>query len=116
MASKARFADVKPGDQVEVCAKSRRYLFVYDDSRDPERVVGVAVVTHRWFDPVKDKEYVGLARIQADGSVGMPTIKHTIRGLAQAGWYPAQRDWIAYGQALKAGDVVPFNLKLRRHG
>lgn len=103
----ARFADIQPGDQVEMRAKSRpSWLGLDDGGRDPERPVRAAVVTHRWTDPVERKEYVGLAILKRGGEVGEPTIKHTVRGLAQAGWYPARRDWLEYARALDAGEVV----------
>lgn len=108
----ARFADIKPGDQVELPARRGGWLYrPENDTRDPERPVDVCVVTHRWFDPYEGKEYVCLARILRNGEIGKPAHKHTIRGLAQAGWMPARHDWFAYAKALKAGEVVPIRGK-----
>jgi hypothetical protein len=102
-----RFADATTGDQVELRAKGRSASWLTGgDTRDPERPVRVAIITHRWHDPVEDREYVALAPILRGGAVGKPTLKHTIRGLAQAGWYPARRDWLAYARALDDGHVV----------
>lgn len=103
----ARFANVKIGDQLEQPASRMSWLRA-DDTRDPERPAQVAVVTHRWYDPIERREYVALASILRDGTVGDPQIKHTIRGLAQQGWRYAERDWIRYAQALDAGEVVPI--------
>ena len=105
----AMFANAKPGDQVQLSAASphaRGGLFRDGDTRDPSRPVRAAVITHRWHDTVDDKEYLGLAIIPRGGEVGKPTIKHTIRGLASAGWRPATTDWIAYAKAIEAGEVV----------
>lgn len=106
----ARFENVKPGDQLEQPASRMPWLRA-DDTRDPDRPAQVAMVTHRWYDPVERKEYVALAPIRRDGTVGDPRTKHTIRGLAQQGWRYAERDWLRYAQALEAGEVVPLRGK-----
>ena len=104
----SRFADIKPGDQVEMPARRGfNYCFERGD-RDPERPVDVGVVTHRWTDHYERKEYVCLCRPLRGGSLSNPFAKHTIKGLAQAGWIWARRDWIAYAKALEAGEVVPL--------
>ena len=101
----ALFADIQPGDQVEMPA--RKLLWRGDnDTRNPERPVRVAVVTHRWHDPVERKDYVALAMILKNGEITEPKEKRAIRGLAQAGWRPASQDWIVWARAVDAGEVV----------
>lgn len=109
-----RFSDAKPGDQVELRAKGRAAAIWGDDKLDPERPVQVAVITHRWHDPVEGRDYVALGGILRGGEVGPPRIKHTIRGLAQNGWYPARRDWVEYAKALDAGEIVRLKPKAQR--
>lgn len=102
-----RFQNIKPGDQIEMPAK-RALLYPERDNRDPERPARIAVVTHRWFDPVDRKEYIGIAPLRRDGTYGDPKAKHTIQGLAQQGWRPATTDWIQRCKAMEAGEVVPL--------
>lgn len=103
----ARFDNIAVGDQLELPARRMGYM-LSDPTRDPERVARVAVVTHRWHDPVERKDYVALAYIMKGGAITEPKEKRTIRGLAQAGWRPACQDWIAWAQACEAPEVVPL--------
>lgn len=104
----ARFEDIQPGDQVEMPAKRGMMYDAERDARDPMRPINCAVVTHRWHDPYEGKEYVCICRILRSGEIGKPLAKHTIKGLAQAGWIPARRDWLIYAKSLQAGEVVPI--------
>lgn len=104
------FEDIAPGDQVEMPARRLAWISP-TDTRDPERPARVAVVTHRWHDPVDRKDYVALAMILKGGAITEPKEKRTIRGLAQAGWRPASQDWIAYAQAMEAGEIIPLRRK-----
>lgn len=104
----ALFENVQPGDQLEMPARKISWINHDRDTRNPERVARVAVVTHRWFDPVERKDYVAIAPILKSGAIGEPREKRTIRGLAQAGWRPASQDWIFRAQAVDAGLVVPL--------
>lgn len=106
-----RFESIKPGDQVEMPARKIPAWYRDDDTRDPERTARVAVVTHRWHDPVEGKDYVALAMIIKGGAITGPKEKRTIVGLAQAGWRPASQDWIAYAKALDAGEIVQLRRK-----
>lgn len=105
-----KFDNVQPGDQLEMTAERRDRYMGEKSERDPSRVVSIAVVTHRWLDPVEDKEYVGIADVLKGGVYGKPNAKHTIRGLASQGWRPATRDWIAWAKerdaAVEQGKVV----------
>lgn len=104
-----RFDDIKVGNQLEMPASRRRWLGgEKDDRRDPNRPADAAVVTHRWHDPYEGKDYVCLCRPLRGGSLSAPFAKHTIKGLAQAGWMLARRDWLAYAVALEAGEVIPL--------
>lgn len=94
------FDNLAVDDQLEMPASRACYTYL-DDTRDPDRVVRVAVVTHIWFDPVDNKEYVALAYLKRDGSHGRPKEKRTITGLARCGWRKASQDWIAYLENLK---------------
>lgn len=81
----------------------------------------VAIVTHRWRDPVEDKEFVGLSFLRRDGSHDpRPSVKHTIRGLALQGWRSASRDWVAWlrerESGIRAGRVVPMGKARKRDG
>jgi hypothetical protein len=102
----AKFENIQPGDQVEMPAHRAASWLMQPDTRNPNRVAKVAVVTHRWHDPVEKKDYVALAMILKGGAITEPKEKRTIRGLAQAGWRPASQDWMAYAKALEAGQVV----------
>lgn len=104
----ALFVDIQPGDQLEMPARKIPWINHERDTRNPERVARIAVVTHRWHDPVERKDYVALALILKGGAITEPKEKRTIRGLAQAGWRPASQDWIAWSQAVDAGEVVPL--------
>jgi hypothetical protein len=112
MAVASKFEDVQPGDQLEMPAHRGAKIWGGRDERDPDRVVQIGVVTDRWFDPVDQKEYVGVAILRRGGVYGHPTRKHTIRGLASNGWRPASRDWIAWAkerdEAVEVGKVVPL--------
>ena len=104
----AKFEDIQPGDQLEMPARRRSAV----SRGDPERVVEVGIVTDRWFDPVDQKEYVGIALLRRGGGYGPPTRKHTIKGLASNGWKHASRDWITWAKERAAaeleGKVVPM--------
>lgn len=110
MASK--FEDVQPGDQLEMPAHRGAKIWGGQDDGDPDRVVQIGIVTDRWFDPVEQKEYIGVAILRRGGVYGQPTRKHTVRGLASNGWRPATRDWIAWAKerdaAEKARKIVPM--------
>lgn len=107
-----RFEDVQPGDQLEMPAQRRAMIWGGTDTRDPNRVVQIGIVTDRWYDPVDSKDYVGVAILRRGGEYGKPTRKHTVRGLATNGWKPATRDWIAWAKetdkAKELGTVVPL--------
>ena len=104
----ARFENVQPGDQLEMPASRMPSWRQPAGDRDPSRPADVAMVTHRWHDHYEGKDYVCLARIHKGGGLSKPIAKHTIRGLAQAGWMPARRDWMVYARALEAGEIVPL--------
>lgn len=99
-----RFQGVQPGDVLELPAK-RALPEPLARGRDPDMPAQIAVVTHRWWDPVDRREYVGLAWMRIDGGHGEPTMKHTIRGLAHVGWRYAQADYRALARAIGAGEV-----------
>ena len=107
-----KFEDIEPGDQLEMPASRGSILRYTGKEFDPDKVVEVAVVTDRWYDPVDAKEYVGLAILRRGGVYGKPTRKHTVRGLASNGWRPASRDWIAWAKAtdgaIKDGLIIPM--------
>ena len=101
-----KFDDIQIGDQLELPAHRGAIIYGGDETRDPNRVVRVAIVTHIWFDPVDAKDYVGLAYLTRDGSYGKPTEKRTITGLARSGWRKAAIDWIAKVVAEASGENV----------
>lgn len=107
-----KFEDVQPGDQLEMPARRVARSWGWRDDRDPDRVVLIGIVTDRWFDPVDQKDYVGVAILRRGGVYGPPTRKHSLRGLASNGWHPASRDWIAWAKeldsAVEVGKVVPL--------
>lgn len=107
----ALFENIQPGDQVEMPARKIPAWFRADDTRDPDRPARVAVVTHRWHDPVECRDYVALAMILKGGKITEPKEKRTIRGLAQAGWRPASQDWLAYAAALESGEIIQLRRK-----
>lgn len=100
------FENVQPGDQVEMPARKVPWYDRDRDQRNPDRTAKIAVVTHRWHDPVEKKDYVALAMIRKGGVITEPTEKRSIRGLAQAGWRPAQQDWIEWAKSVEEGHVV----------
>lgn len=99
-----RFADLKVGDQLFWT----RYH--WPDS------AGYYLVTDLWFDPVagQDDETAGrmvaIVRLGHDGEPRGHKERHTLRGLASQGFQYADRDYIAFCKARKAGmeagDVV----------
>jgi hypothetical protein len=99
-----RFASIKVGDQLELPV--RKDYLGRRSNRDPDGVSRVKIVTHRWYDPVDQREYVGLAGLKIDGSYDEPNEKRTITGLARAGYRPASQDWIAYAKQLHQGEKV----------
>ena len=80
-----KFEDIQMGDQLELPAHRNTIIWGSRDTRDPNRTVSVAIVTHIWFDPVDNKEYVGLAYLKEGGHYGKPVEKRTITGLARCG-------------------------------
>lgn len=105
-----RFSQINVGDQVEMPRKRHLMHSMISPTLDPNQPVAAAVVTHIWHDPVEDKEFIALAPVLSNGTVGRPRQKHTRRGLAQAGWFPARQDWLAFAQALAdGGGVVPLS-------
>ena len=106
-----RFDHVEIGMQLEMPAHRGAVIYAdTPDTRDPERPIRVAIVTHIWHDPVEDKEFVGIAYLRNNGSYGKPTEKRTITGLARSGWREAKKDWVAMLQAMKddGETVVPL--------
>lgn len=101
-----KFDAIEIGDQLEMPANRGSVVYGSIDTRDPERPIRVAIVTHIWHDPVDDKEYVGLAYIRRGGSYGRPTEKRTITGLARCGWRKAEIDWLARIEAEEGTDNV----------
>ena len=111
-----KFDSIAVGDQLELPAKRGGGFYSLPDNRDPMRPVQAVIVTHRWTDPYEQKEYVCLCRILMGGKISQPYAKHTIKGLAQAGWIPARRDWLAYAAALEAGEVVSISSRVKGGG
>ncbi|MGI9490462.1 MAG: hypothetical protein ACR2RF_32135 [Geminicoccaceae bacterium] len=102
-----KFDDIQLGDQLELPAHRGAMIYGGDETKDPDRPIRVAIVTHIWHDPVEAKDYVALAYIRADGSFGKPVEKRTITGLARCGWRKASMDWIARTKAgNESGNVV----------
>ena len=106
-----KFDDIEIGDQLELPAHRGALIFGGDETKDPNRPIRIAIVTHIWHDPVEDKEFVGLAYLRDDGSYGKPTEKRTITGLARTGWRRAECDWIVRMKSMKeaGGKVVSIN-------
>lgn len=106
-----RFEEIEVGDQLEMTAGHGCRIYGADKEFNPDMVVQVSIVTHIWFDPVDNKEYVALASLKRDGSYGKPTEKRTLTGLARTGWKKARKDYIAEMEAILAADkkrVVQF--------
>ena len=94
-----RFENIKVGDQLELLWHRMSLCHPWS-KQDPNQIGKVAIVTHVWHDPVDDKWYVALAYLLKDGSHRKPALKHTITGLARAGWQYAQRDWVNYARTI----------------
>lgn len=90
-----KFDDVEIGDQLEMPAHRGAMVYGADHGLNPERTIRAAVITHIWYDPVDDKEYVGIAYIRRGGTYGRPSEKRTITGIARSGWRKATTDWLA---------------------
>lgn len=107
------FENIRVDDQIEQTAS---HCIIYADDRDydPNRITATAIVTHIWYDPVEDKEYIAFAHIRKDGKYGKPKEKRTLTGLARCGWRPATKDWIALAKALHDADKSKV-ISLRKH-
>lgn len=99
-----RFTNIKPGDLIEM-PKSRDWLSKEIDVDDgaPARIGRIA---HRWRDPHERVDYVSVDRFCGYNNIGAEiwverSEKRTIRGLAQAGWFPARQDYISTIPAAK---------------
>lgn len=107
-----RFESIQQGDQLEMPASRGGAIYGLPDDSDPDRIVRVSIATDIWFDPVEEKEFVGLAHLRSDGTYGKPTEKRTIRGLAQCGYRSATRDWVEFlkqrAAAAEDGTIVPM--------
>ncbi len=68
-----KFEDIAVGDQLEMPASRGAMICGAGKDFNPDAVVAVSIVTDIWFDPVEAKEYVGLARLRANGEYGKPT-------------------------------------------
>lgn len=109
------FENIRVNDQIEQTA---RHCVIYSShgDYDPNRITAAAIITHIWYDPVEDKDYIAFAHIRKDGKYGKPKEKRTVTGLARCGWRPATKDWLAMAEALEAADkkiVLPFRKKLK---
>lgn len=99
-----KFEEIRVGDQLELTAARGAIIYGAGKDFDPNRIIQAAIVTHVWYDPVENKDYVALATIKHDGSYGRPTEKRTITGLARTGWQYASKDWVEFAQAVHAAD------------
>lgn len=119
-----RFADLAPGDVLihrskwkhEIYDRTTRDLSIANDNARTEQgqVIGFAFCEHRWFDPVRgerDDTAGQMAAVRAiTGSGRGPSLyPHTLRGLAQNGYWPATSDqsatirtWLAQREAIIA--------------
>lgn len=119
------FQDIKVGDQL-IMPFGRSYWARTSSGGlseiDPRKPVMVVVVTHRWYDPHDDKEYVGISTVKKDGSFReRPDYKHTLTGLAQQGYYLADKDYIGHAKAIETAkenkqvvSIVDFKRKQKR--
>jgi hypothetical protein len=108
------FEDIQIGDQLELLLGRCSVIYGAGKDYDPNKVVGVVIVTDIWYDPVDAKEYVGLAKLRGDGSYGKPTEKRTLTGLARTGYRKARQDWIEHIRKIRAADktkVLSFRRK-----
>lgn len=98
-----KFENIQVGNQLEL-RLSNASIYEIHKNLDPNKLLSVAVVTHIWFDPIDNKEYVALAYLRKDGSYGKPVEKRTITGLARCGWEYASKDWVAHFQTIDQAD------------
>lgn len=105
-----KFENITVGDQLELPASAHPGYQVFHTSLDPDRIVRAVVVTHIWFDPVENTQFVALADFKRDGSYGRPIEKRTITGLARYGWRRARQDWIAYLEQINSHDTNIINI------
>ncbi len=119
-----RFADLAPGDVLIHRVKWKREVHDHggrdirtanDNSRTEEGlIIGFAFCEHRWFDPVRGKSDETSGMMAAIRPVtgrgrGVLLYAHTLRGLAQNGYWPATseqsstfRAWLAQRETVQA--------------